>query len=58
MKVIMTTVTGCAPNLPWWRSMNMTDEEIKTYNDGFFRYETVEFDLEPSGSRKKQKFRL
>ena len=46
MKIKITYITGCAPNLPWWQALNMTDEEIKAYNDRFLKYETVEFDDE------------
>ncbi len=40
MKVKATYVTGCAPNLPWWRIITMTEEQIKAYNDKFLHYET------------------
>ena len=46
MKVKVTYLTGCAPLLPWWRALSMTDEEIKTYNDKFYRRETKEFILD------------
>ena len=36
----VTYITGCAPNLPWWKALTMTDEEIKAYNDQFLTYET------------------
>jgi hypothetical protein len=44
MKVIVTYVTGSVPNLPWWRALSMTSDEIKAYNDKFLKYETKEFD--------------
>lgn len=47
MKNKVTYVTGCAPNIPWWRLRTMTDDEIKAFNDRFLRYETKEFDDVP-----------
>lgn len=32
---------GQAPNLPWWRIQNMSDEEIEKFNDGFMIKETT-----------------
>lgn len=46
VRVTVTYVTGHVPNLPWWRALDMTAEEIKAYNDGFLRRETKEFDLD------------
>jgi len=51
----VTYVTGCAPNLPWWRALSMTDEEIKAYNDGFMHYETKEFSSNRNG-RKNDRY--
>lgn len=28
----MKIITGQTPNLPWWRALDMSDEEIKAYN--------------------------
>lgn len=28
----MKAIVGTAPNLPWWRLQNMTDEEIEKFN--------------------------
>lgn len=54
VRVIVTEITGCAPNLPWWRVRDMTVQEIMAYNGGFLRRETKEFDcnmnLEPEWS--------
>jgi hypothetical protein len=50
MKIKVTYITGCVPSLPWWDALNMTDEEIKTYNDKFRKYETQEFDDEQSAA--------
>lgn len=33
--------TGRAPNLPWWRIQNMSDEEIEKYNDSFMMIERL-----------------
>ncbi len=48
MKVVVTIITGEAPNLPWWRALKMTSEEIRAYNDHFLKRETIEVDYEPS----------
>jgi hypothetical protein len=48
-RVRVTYITGCAPLLSYARCMSMTDEEIRAYNEGFYRRETVEFELEPEG---------
>ena len=29
---MITILTGEAPNLPWWKCLYMSDEEIKAYN--------------------------
>jgi hypothetical protein len=42
-KCRVTYATGCAPNIPWWRCLTVSDTEISAYNSGFLRRETVEF---------------
>lgn len=46
-RVRVTYITGCAPLLPYARCMAMTDEEIRVYNEAFYRFETVEIELNP-----------
>ena len=46
MKVTITIITGCAPNLPYARVMSMTDEEIRAFNEQFYRRETVECEID------------
>lgn len=33
--MMLTFRYGQAPNLPWWKVMNMSYGEIKKFNDGF-----------------------
>jgi hypothetical protein len=46
MKVRLLITTGQVPNLPWWRALYMTDEEIRQYNSNFLRQEIVEYDTD------------
>jgi hypothetical protein len=49
VKCRVTYVTGEAPLLPYHRCMAMTDEQIRAFNDSYYRHETVEFELETHG---------
>lgn len=40
----VTYITGCVPNLPWWRALAMTDQEIAAYNKSFLKEETFFFE--------------
>lgn len=46
MKFIVTYVTGCAPNLSYAQCMSMTNEEIRAFNERFYRREVVEFEID------------
>lgn len=40
--MVVTYISGQVPNLPWWRIRDMTDQEIRLYNDRFLTKETRE----------------
>ena len=54
-KAEMTQIkTGQAPNIPWWRIQNMSDEEIEKYNDSFMMIERlIERALQPNVYEKE-----
>lgn len=42
---MITFRIGQPSNIPWWRCLNMSDEEIKKFNDEFMREEEVDMTI-------------